>query len=184
MHELHTTPFIAEVGVLIAQSLRVLPFAVKVEDGVLPAAEEIRECTNRWTHNSRPPGVVQDAHRADFVLVSCNMDVYISEQHGYKDMTYVKKLRQALTHPKLPEKVKRAVHIVTTWKWSIAEEKASFWLRGDVLKAMMKNQDMYGWRVEIWRIDSWLAPNVFRPFMSKFGMDSRKEMVEVIKAAC
>ena len=167
LQKIHTSAFIAEMSTLTAQFSRALPFAVILEAGAVPELEAIRECTIQWPTDSDPPAALQDGHRADFVLVFCHMDMYVSAQHEYEDMRDVKKLRETLNHPKLSEEVKDAVHIVTTWRWDLQKKKASFWLREDVLNKMMKNRGMYGWRVENWRTDSWLPLNLFHPFMTE-----------------
>ncbi len=183
--KLPATAFLAELSTLTAQFLQVLPFAVIVKDGVIPMAEAIRECTIRWTHGSEPAVAWKDAWRADFVLAFCKMDVYINAQHEYPDpeMRNARKLRQTLVHPELSGKVKGAVHIVTTWRWSTKENAATFWLREDVLTEMMKDQGGFGRRVEVWRTDDWLPQDDFRtPFAGRVEWTLGRRWSDVVKA--
>jgi hypothetical protein len=46
----------------------------------------------------------------------------------------------------------KGVHVLTTWTWSRAGKRVSFWMRGDVTSSM-RGKD---WAVAIFRTDSWI----------------------------
>ncbi|KAJ9608859.1 hypothetical protein H2200_006630 [Cladophialophora chaetospira] len=179
-----TAPLTAELSTLTAQFRDVLPFAVTVGPGVIPEVQSIRECTVCWTSEFVPPIELMDAHRDDWILVFCNMDIYVEEQHKYPDMQDVKKLRQTLTHPKLSEEVKGAVHLVTTWKWNRERREARFWLREDVVERIMNEKEQYGWRVELWRTDTWWPLSLSRPFYADVEWTLGRRWSDMVSREC
>ena len=146
-------PFLAEMSTLTAQFLRILPFAVIVDDGVIPGLESIREYTVTFNRKNDPPRESCDAVRADWILVFAKWDelsrVLLKRPFAYTSTQF----RSALMDEDLLRQMRGGFHVVTTWTWDRGKRQVRFWLREDVGEEVRKIEK--GWRVEVFRTDLW-----------------------------
>jgi tetratricopeptide (TPR) repeat protein len=157
-----SSPWIAELSTLTTQFLRVLPFAVIVEDGVLQAPDQIRECTVTWKEQFHPDLSLIDAERADWILLLANWDT-MEPRTRFANFDYGNGpglLRRLMMSPSHTERMKDKHHFITCWKWDVKKRKAIFWLRED----MTHQLDGHEWDVDFVRIDQWGFPGQRFPF--------------------
>lgn len=137
-------PWSAEFTTLATMWRSVLPFTVVVPDGTLPPPEIIAEYSI-----FNPLLACSNANVSHFAVVFWNAGKYDDPP---------KVLRPFLLDDEKGDTTASAqkirsdgIVILSTFRWNANNFLATFWLRSDVVSAMLKED----WIVCIWRIDDW-----------------------------
>ncbi|KAI2467676.1 hypothetical protein F4781DRAFT_423198 [Annulohypoxylon bovei var. microspora] len=137
-------PWVAEFTTLVTQWRGLFPFATVVPSGMLPSLETIAEYSVKIPFV--PAYYLDQPH---FMLVFWNQrkyaeppdDMYelLLDDGNGKTTASARKIRSD------------GINILSTFKWSVYDMTATFWLRSDVVDLMVEED----WSVYIWWTSTW-----------------------------
>ncbi|KAI1780638.1 hypothetical protein F4818DRAFT_451060 [Hypoxylon cercidicola] len=143
-------PWTAEFTTLVTMWRGVLPFAVVTPSGILPSPEIITEYSIYI-----PPHRSEEAHQSEgievphFTLVFWNDGKYDKPPRFLRPILLDDEEGDTTTSA---QKIRSdGIVMLGTFKCSLKECTATFWLRSDVVDVMLKED----WKICIWRIDAW-----------------------------
>lgn len=142
-------PFFAEFSTLTTVWQRVLPFGLLTQTSRLPKIEDIREFEVAF---SKPYGESSLSLNAGLVLFD------MSSSKGFQTAA-AKNLRPWLLDDEKGEMTAdakktrdRYIHVLSTFVWNSKDNKATFWLRKDVIDNVKESGT---WRIFLWRTTTW-----------------------------
>ncbi|KAI0010631.1 hypothetical protein F4779DRAFT_577027 [Xylariaceae sp. FL0662B] len=142
---INVKPWAAEFTTLTTMWRGLLPFGLMAPSKLLPPPETIAEYAITF-----PPIIDADLNFPHFMMVFWNARKYGEPPRNLRPLLLDDEDGDATTSA---QKIRAdGVRVLTTFTWVTKTNTATFWLRSDVVDAMVGED----WEVYIWRVDSWV----------------------------
>lgn len=135
-----TAPFFAEMSTLTSIFSRVLPFAIFVDNTILPSPTTIRKCTLRLPH-------LRFQESPWHLAIIFTSFAWKPPHGGWGTDT----IRGVMLNHDYATKHKKDIMVITTWKYDSRTNTGTFWLREDEAKRI----DPECWMCEVYSTESW-----------------------------